>query len=113
MLILTYHSFYSAKYYHLDREFKLVTTCNSFMKLMLSLHLRSLARYRGRNCARYRAIFTYLGRHVAQGSQGKYYMCCCRRHYCGRYRVTFANVNDPLSKPGANVIKQYRGKLPW
>jgi hypothetical protein len=65
-----------------------------------SLHLRSLARYRGRNCARYRAVFTYLGHHVAQGGQGKCNTYHCHQHYHGhyhgRYRVTFANVNNPL-----------------
>ncbi len=75
------------------------------MTLKLSLHLRSLAQHRGRNRAPYRPLFTYLGQqkqsylcHVAQGDQGKYNKCRCRQRYCGRYRVTFVNVNDPLRK---------------
>ncbi len=64
--------------------------------VMPSLHLRSLAQYCGRNRARYHAVFTYLGHHVAQGSQGKYNICRCHQLYRGRYRVNFANVNDPL-----------------
>jgi len=63
---------------------------------MPSLHLRSLARYRGRNRALCHDVFTYRGHHVTQGGQGKYIMCHRRRCYRWRYRVTFANVNDPI-----------------
>jgi hypothetical protein len=33
---------------------------------------------------------------IAQGGQGKYNKCRCCQHYHGHYRITFANVNDPL-----------------
>jgi len=42
-----------------------------------NLHWRSLARYRARLHPRYRAVFTYLGRRVAQGGQRKSNSALC------------------------------------
>ncbi len=58
-----------------------------------SLHWQSLARYCSRLHPQYHAVYTYLGRRVTQGGQGKY------SHLSLSLMVSLtnvANVNDPL-----------------
>jgi hypothetical protein len=77
------------------------------------LHWRYLGRYRAQYHRQNRALFTYLGCHVAQRGQGKYNMCHCRRHYRGRYRANFRQCKHIFSneeKGYKMLFKKMRSK---